>query len=488
MSRTVVIGLDGATFSILDPLMEDGTMPFLREFVARGVRGELLSTIPHVSPVAWTTFMTGRSPGYHGIFDFIRAEMRNDEMYFTLYNARDIRCETIWSMISRQHMRVTVLNFMLTFPPLPVSGYIVPGLVSWRHLKRGIHPPELYERLKQIPGLNYKEMGWDFELEKKVLHHVSPEEYDPWLRFHIQRERHWYRVARYLMQTDPCDLTVIVFDGIDKLQHICWRFLDPQLRPCAPSSFERKIHDLCLEYFRKLDGFLAEIIGLAGPEARVFFVSDHGFGPTREVFRGNVWLHEQGYLTWRTPGALDKAATQNWERRLNSNFALLDWEKTTAYASTPSSNGIFIRTAVAPGQPGVPADEYEAFRNQLITALYGVVDPTSGERIVKRIWTREEVFPGSQMSQAPDLTLSLRDHGFISIKDGAPAVQTLPEVCGTHRPEGIFLAAGPGIQRGKGIDALSIIDMAPLSSIAWGWQSPKTWKGEFQWRSSNRHG
>jgi predicted AlkP superfamily phosphohydrolase/phosphomutase len=477
MSRTVVIGLDGATFSILDPLMEDGVMPFLRGFVAHGVRSELLSTIPHVSPVAWTSFMTGRSPGHHGVFDFIRAEMRNGEMYFTLYNARDIRCETISSMISRQKMRVTLLNFMLTSPPLPISGNIVPGLVSWRHLKRGMHPPELYEKLKQLPGLNYKEMAWDFELEKKVLQRVSPEEYDMWLRFHIQREEHWYRVARYLMQTDPCDLTVIVFDGIDKLQHICWRFLDQQLCPSSPSLSEKNIHDLCLEYFRKLDDYLAEIVALAGPEARIFFASDHGFGPTREVFRVNVWLQEQGYLTWRTPGALDEAARQSWERRLNSNFALLDWEKTQAYARTPSSNGIFIRKAVAPGQSGVPADEYEAFRNRLIAALYGVVDPVTGEQIVKRVWTREEAFPGSQMHQAPDLTLSLRDHGFVSIKDGAPAVQPLPEVCGTHRPEGIFLAGGPGIQRGEHIAPLSIIDMASTLLYSLGLAVPEDLEG-----------
>jgi predicted AlkP superfamily phosphohydrolase/phosphomutase len=477
MSRTVVIGLDGATFSVLDPLMQNGVMPFLDDFVTRGVRGELLSTIPHVSPVAWTSFMTGCSPGRHGIFDFIRAEERNGEMYFTLYNSRDIRCETIWSMISRQNMRVTLLNFMLTSPPLPISGYIVPGLVSWKHMKRGVYPPELYERLKRLPGLNYKEMAWDFELEKKVLQHVGPEEYEAWIRFHTRREHHWFQVARYLMQTDPCDLTVVVFDGIDKLQHICWRFLDPELAPTSPSPFERKIRDLCREYFSRLDGYLAEIISMAGPEARIFFASDHGFGPSKEVFRVNAWLHEQGYLTWRTPGALNEAARQSWERRLNSNFALLDWEKTKAYARTPSSNGIFITQAHTTDRSGRLADECETFRSSLISALYGVVDPKSGERIVERVWTREEAFPGSQMQHAPDLTLSLRDHGFVSIKNSAPAVQPLPEVCGTHRPEGIFIAGGVGIRKAVNIDTLSIIDMASTLLYSLGLEVPEDMEG-----------
>jgi predicted AlkP superfamily phosphohydrolase/phosphomutase len=340
-----------------------------------------------------------------------------------------------------------------------------------------MYPPELYETLKRVPGLNYKEMAWDFELEKKVLQHVGPEEYEAWIRFHILREHHWFQVTRYLMQMDPCDLTVVVFDGIDKLQHICWRFLDPEFAPTAPSLFEKKIRDLCREYFSRLDGYLAEIISLAGPDARIFFASDHGFGPSKEVFRVNVWLHEQGYLTWHTPGALNEAARQSWERRLNSNFALLDWEKTKAYARTPSSNGIFIAQANAPDQSGVLADEYEAFRSSLISALYSVVDPISGERIVERVWTREEAFPGSQMRRAPDLTLGLRDHGFVSIKNSAPAVQPLAEVCGTHRPEGIFVAGGPGIQKGVNIDRLSIVDMASTLLYSLGLEVPEDMEG-----------
>jgi predicted AlkP superfamily phosphohydrolase/phosphomutase len=472
--------------------MEKGIMPFLKKFVASGVRGELLSTIPHVSPVAWTSCMTGRSPGCHGIFDFIRAEERNGEMYFTLYNSRDIQCETVWSMISRRDKRVTLLNFMLTFPPLPISGHIVPGLVPWKHLKQGIYPPDLYDKLKLLSGLNYKEMAWDFELEKKVLQGISNQEYEMWLRFHIQREHHWFEIARYLMETDPSDLTAIVFDGPDKLQHICWRFLDPKLAPTSPSPYEKKISDLCFEYFRKLDGYLAEIVRLAGPKANIFFVSDHGFGPTNEVFRVNVWLHEQGYLTWQTLKDSDEEAKQSWKRRLNSNFVLLDWVKTKAYARTPSSNGIYIRKALAPDWSGVPADEYEAFRKRLIDGLYSVVDPNTGERIVKRVWTREEAFSGSQMHQAPDLTISLRDGGFVSIKDVPPALQSRLEVAGTHRPEGIFLAGGPSILKGVTIDPLSIIDIASTLFYSLGLEIPDELEGrvpvevfESQWVRAN---
>ncbi len=103
MNQTLLIGLDGATFSILDPLLENGTMPFLKEFIDSGVRANLISTTNPLTPPAWISLMTGRKPGNHGVFDFIWAEERKNDVYFTLYNYRDIQCETIWSIVSRQN-------------------------------------------------------------------------------------------------------------------------------------------------------------------------------------------------------------------------------------------------------------------------------------------------------------------------------------------------------------------------------------------------
>lgn len=462
MGRTLLLGLDGATYSVLDPLMEEGVMPYLASVVEGGVRAVLRSTVPALSPVAWTSLSTGREPGDHGVFDFIRAVERNGEVYFTLYNAQDIKTETIWSMASRQGRRVTLLNYMLTFPTPPVDGYVVPGLVSWKHLRRGTHPPQLFETLKSLLGSGYREMAWDFDLEKEVLRGVDQDRYEDWIRFHTTRESHWFEVARHLLEVDPCDLFALVFDGIDKIQHACWRFLDPELAPARASGWEARIADLCRAYFNALDGYLEELVRLAGPDARVFFVSDHGFGPTREAFRVNVWLHEQGYLEWNEPHPTDEASKDGWKRRLDSNFALLDWKRTTAYARTPSSNGIFIRQSDDPADAGVRPEDYETFRRQLMDGLTKVESPLTGRPVVQRILTREQAFPGTQTGDAPDLFLELADHGFISIRNALPVVEVRQEVSGTHRPDGIFLAQGPGIRRGTEVEALPIAGVAPL--------------------------
>ena len=81
MTTTMLIGLDGATFSVLDPLLERGVMPFLRAFTASGVRAPHRSVIPPLTPPAWTSLMTGKRPGRHGVFDFFQKEER-DSRYF----------------------------------------------------------------------------------------------------------------------------------------------------------------------------------------------------------------------------------------------------------------------------------------------------------------------------------------------------------------------------------------------------------------------
>jgi predicted AlkP superfamily phosphohydrolase/phosphomutase len=477
MYPTVLIGLDGATFSILNPLMEIGAMPFLKEFTNKGASAELLSTSNPLTPPAWVALMTGRSPGNHGIFDFIWSEERESNVYFTLHNFRDIQCETIWSIVNRHNGKICSLNFPMMSPPPEVTGIIVPGLVSWKHLHRNIHPRDVYQELKSITGFNVKELAWDFNLEKKASRGIPQEEFENWVAFHIRREEQWFNVTTYLMKNHPSDLTAILFDGPDKIFHMGWRFLDPSMFPETPTSWEKKIRDLCIDYFRQLDSFLAEIKSTVDPKARVFMVSDHGFGPSWFVFRVNTWLHEQGYLNWKEQGELDDKSQESVKRLIENHFVYLDWNTTTAYARTTTSNGIYIRVARQPGQTGVPVNQYESFRSNLVDKLLAIMHPATGERIVKRVLTKEEAYPGENNQGAPDLTLVMTDYSFVSILDKKPIVCPRPEIEGTHYPEGIFIANGPGIQKGFAFSPFSIIDVAPCLLYSLGLEIPSNFEG-----------
>lgn len=477
-SRTVLVGLDGATFSILDHLVEEGVMPHLDALIASGARAELRSVIPPLTPPAWTSLMTGRSPGNHGIFDFFRFEYQNGR-YIRVADATDVGCETIWSLVSRQGLKTTALNFPLTSPPRPISGSLVPGWVPWRYLRLACRPTGLYEELKRLPGFNAQELAMDMGADGKAIEGCQKEEdYESWIQLHIRREQQWFEILSYLMREDPCHLTAVLFDGVDKLQHFCWRFLDPALFPAEPSPWERKIRALCLDYFRWIDRFLGEIVARAGSDATVIIASDHGFGASVEIFYLNAWLAEQGYLSWAETGANDpendgKLGLETMARR----FYEVDWTRTTAHSPTPSSNGIYIPLAGGGNDTGVLPEKYDDFRRQLMESLRSFACPENGEPVVTHIWTREEAFAGRYERLAPDLTLGLRDGGFVSILPSDKTLKPRREPTGTHRPEGVFIAAGPGISRGARLASLSILDVAPVLLYALGLPIPEDLEG-----------
>ncbi len=459
--RTILIGLDGATFTVLDALMEENVMPFLKKFTASGARGKLISVTPPLTPPAWTTVMTGRSPGNHGIFDFMRFESPQSR-YLAINNLRHVRCETIWSMASRQGLRAASLNFVMMSPLRPFSGYIIPGWVSWRHIRHVFHPPELYERVKALPGFDLKELSMDVTMDEKAMEGCPEEEYEGWVRLHIRREQQWFSVWRYLMKESPCELMAIVLDGVDKLQHLCWRFISPELLPRSPSPWEQKIRSLCLDYFRQVDAFIAETVAMTGGEANIIIVSDHGFSTTSEIVYMNSWLQQRGYLEWADGASTTASLPGKLGLELPRKQAyLLDWTKTKAYAVTPSSNGIHICIAGQRGENGITPGEYENFRKELADSLRRFVDPQTGQPVITRVGTREELFAGSQVKDAPDLTVTLRDGGFISILKSDKLVETRPEPLGTHHPEGIFIAGGPDIRKGLSAPQFSILDVAP---------------------------
>ena len=369
MTQTLFIGLDGATFTLFDAFTRDMpgegiVMPTLARLMREGFQAPLRSTRHPLTPPAWVTMMTGRSPGNHGVFDFVRVEDRGADCLWTLSSATDNRCETIWSIASRQGKRVVSLNFPMMSPPESVNGSVVSGFVSWKHLRRNMTPPDLYDRLKAIPGFDAKELAWDFKREDQIGDDMSVADLEQWVHAHRLREEQWFKVAETMLAEDDPDLFAVMFDGTDKLQHQLWHVLEPALQPKNPSSEHARLRELTLAYYRRLDDYIARLVEIAGPKAQVFIASDHGFAGTAQIVRINRYLGELGYLAWATDDGSAEA-----KRRVEVNFAFLDWQKTKAFCATPSSNGIRIRVAREPGQPGIAPADYETFRDKLIRDL-----------------------------------------------------------------------------------------------------------------------
>jgi predicted AlkP superfamily phosphohydrolase/phosphomutase len=463
MGRTLLIGLDGATFTVLDPYMESGVMPFLGDLIAGGARAPLRTIMPPLTPPAWTSLMTGKRPGEHGVFDFFQREAPDSE-YYAFTTSQDIQSATIWSLASDHGKRVISLNFPVMFPPPPVQGAVVPGgWMPWRQLRLGCHPPGLFDRLKTLPSFDPRELALDMELEAKAVEGCPDEEYAEWIELHTRREQRWLDVLRHLVREEPAaDLVAIMFDGVDKLQHLCWRFIDPAFRPADPTPWERRMIELCEGYFGRLDATLAEIVGLAGDDPTVIVASDHGFGPTWDLFFVNAWLEQHGYLAYSDEAAAADGAAQIGFAQMTRHVYEIDWARTVAYAATPTSQGINIVSRPPGGDAVMSPERRAALVSEIADGLRLVRNPVTGRPLVLDVLTREAAFPGPHRDIAPDLFLVLDDGTAISILRSDALWRRRERPSGNHAWQGVFAARGPDIDAGAQLDELSIVDVAPL--------------------------
>jgi predicted AlkP superfamily phosphohydrolase/phosphomutase len=475
-NKVLMIGLDGATFTLLDPLIEQGVMPYLGSLLGRSVRAELMSTRNPLTPPAWTTMITGRSPEAHGIYDFMRPAFVQDgsSMLLRINDFRDNHCETIWSIANRHRQRATSLNFFGMAPPQEIDGYVISGFVPWRHLRKGTHPTALYDEIRALPDFDYRNLGMDIGEEKKGVQGLHQGEHEPWIELQNVRDEAWSRLTCYLMKKDRTELTAVVLDGPDKLQHLFWRFVDPACQRDNESDWYRHIQSLSVDFYRRLDRNIRMMVEAAGPETDIIFTSDHGFGPTTEIFYLNEWLSRQGYLSWSNV-AKDDSLGQLTADKLKDHLGMVDWKRTIAFCPTPSSNAIYIKKDTGSGL-GVKEDDYLSFVLKLQSELFAIRDPADGQPIVTGA-DLNKLRGSSFVEPCPDITLRLRDGGFVSILKSTEIVVQRPNPDGTHRPAGIFIGYGPSFRKGERLSKLSILDVAPLILTLMGIPIPRDMEG-----------
>jgi len=362
-------------------------------------------------------------------------------------------------MVSRQGKRATSLNFYGMSPPQEINGYIASGFVPWKYLRKGMHPQSLFDTARALPDFDYKNLAMDIGEEKKAVQGLMEGEHHDWIDTQKARDSTWTRLCSHLMQTDRTELTAIVLDGPDKLQHLFWRFVDPALALKDPDAWWQDIHERCLGYYRQLDENIRELVDRAGPDTDVIMTSDHGFGATTEVVYINEWLSRQGYLSWGE-GVREAEAGKLTAGKIKDHLTAVDWKRTLAFCPTPSSNAIYIKKARG-NSLGVKPGEYLEFCLKLKRELLAYRDPRDGKQVFTGVdLDKLEGIP--YVEPSPDVTLHLRDGGFVSILKSSEVVVPREHADGTHRPNGIFVGFGPSFQHGIAADALNLLDITPL--------------------------
>jgi predicted AlkP superfamily phosphohydrolase/phosphomutase len=498
--RVLVVGWDGATFALLQRLLDAGRLPHLASFQARGSWQTLLSTIPPVTAPAWATFMTGKNPGQHGVFNFFRRDPSGYAYEETagFVDNRSVHGAALWDVAGQAGLRVGIVNVPLTYPPRPVNGFLISGMLTPPSAQQFTYPPELAETLPNYAiDLDHVrgEQGWSSSqapVGKELVADVT-----------LLLDKRASHVKR-LMQEWEWDLFVVVFVGTDRLFHPLWAHL-------VADGESDPIHDQCLAYLERLDTVLGDMRALAGPQATTLVISDHGFGPapTRRL-NLNEWLRELGLVTvdtssrrlidpgyWATQLGLRRPSVRRWLERIlpkqrlrqlayregGSKTIPADWSKTRANAVQLYNQycGIEINRA-GHKQQGIVAhdDDYEALRDSLLRQLAQLRDPATGQAPVQNAWRREDVYKGPYLETAPDLIVELLPDyaGLAPLGTGAIVTPFHSDRAGDHQREGIFLATGPVIAQGRLPTEPQLADLAPTILYLLGLPVPEDMDGQ----------
>lgn len=506
MSKKVLfIGLDGATFDVLDPLIDQGLMPRLKQFIEEGVRGPLETTIPPITPTAWVSWMTGKNPGKHGVFEFLLRRKGSGALPDTPVNSRSRDGLPFWDLLGQMGKQAIVTNVPCTYPPSMVNGVMISDFLTPRGRRDFTYPESLIEEVESRFG----------PYELYITEVYTPGNVDKILDQLFTELRYKTNVNRYLMEQYGWDVFATHYWGTDRFQHELWHLLD-ETHP----FFDRKEHDAHIsrihEYWHAVDSTLGELVDDVGDDATVYMGSDHGFGPIEKFLCFNVWLIDEGLLVLKrdamtlfkravfrlglTPdlayrsamkmglahlrlsvGVTNRSKLMKLANLLMLSLEDVDWSRTVAF-SKGNYGQIFINLR-GRDEHGIvePGAEYERVMQQVIDKLRALVDPEAHQPLIGPIWRREDLYTGPHIDEAPDIqflpsdmtnkplgTLDLTSNKFITPVYGNS---------GDHRMHGILLGRGPELRRGTRVEGARIIDYAPTILHSFGVEIPSDMDG-----------
>ncbi len=369
--RVLIVGLDGVTWDVLGPLMAEGRMPRLKEVCEQGVSGVLRSTTPPITPAAWTTFLTGKQPGKHGIIDFERYDVHTNKLAFNSTRCLD-HVRNLWSILGERGFKVGSINVPMTFPAVPVNGFMVSGFETPGINSNFVYPPELKKEIVDRwpdPTLRAK---WRRSAVGGEA--VFAENLD-----YISRSFHQGAdMTIWLGKRFGWDALMVVLKLTDNLQHKTWKYIDPRW-----SERDLKRCEMVKECFAQADRALGTLLDYAAEnDASVVIVSDHGHGSLEGKIHVNRLLEQWGYLVLEGGAAQGSTRIKHvWDRlrgktkrfAREGNIAddlAVNFARTRACVMHAGMAG-FLYLNLKGRQPCgiVEPDEYEKLRDELQARL-----------------------------------------------------------------------------------------------------------------------
>jgi len=478
--RFLVLGLDGGTFDLLDPLMAAGELPFLKSLVHRGVRAPLRSVYPAKTIPAWYSFATGKDPGELGIFGF--TEPTGGPGHSKL--VQTFRpTEALWDTLSRVGVKVGVLNFPVR-SAYPLHGFVVPGMFDGA---TSTYPTALKAEIQDTIGGEYP----------RELPAYRDAERTEWIAAATRAVAQRGKVAATLAERHKPGFLFALFRETDRLEHQLWSEMSRPVSEIPPDllGFWRTVDQSCQDVDRAFR---------AGSDPAVTLViSDHGHGPIQSDFLTNRWLAQERFLVFRHGAEIARrkilgrlliySQKVGVARRLLRPLAdfvregrsarlaellgggtsfeqfsdRIDWKRTVAF-SYPVPEGIYLN----PNNPLLTPEHRHAIREEIRRRLESYPDAHI------EVLDPETIYRGRNFARAP--ALLIRVDGMctelrMDFSYPSPLIRDRPNYfygSGTHRMNGILIGAGDQVRPGAGLGTLNLVDVAPTILEGMGLDAP----------------
>lgn len=277
--KVLLIGWDAADWEMIDPLLQRGQMPALAQLIGRGVRGNLATIQPVLSPMLWTSIATGKRADKHGICGF--TEPLPDASGIGPSRSTSRKCKAIWNILTQNGLKSNVVGWFATNPPEPINGVMVTdqSLVSAQaNFAPTIHPAELADSLAELRVSPESLMADDLLPFIPRLAEIDLKQDDRPVKLarRLAKAASIQNIATSLIQTEPWNFMGVYFDAIDQFGHEFMPFHPPQMPGIADRDFELYQHVMAGCY-RFHDMMLHALLQYVDSHTTVILVSDHGY-------------------------------------------------------------------------------------------------------------------------------------------------------------------------------------------------------------------
>jgi predicted AlkP superfamily phosphohydrolase/phosphomutase/tetratricopeptide (TPR) repeat protein len=316
--RVLLIGWDAADWEHITPLLEEGLMPTLDEFINRGVMGNLATLQPILSPMLWNSVATGKFADKHGIHGFIEPDPVNGGV--RPYTSTSRKCKALWNILTQSGLRSNVIGWWASHPAEPINGTVVTNAFGgvrfdpekgWTIPKGAIHPPDKgaeLARFKVFPNELTEAHILPFIPEAAKIDQQKDKRLSSFAKV-LSDNASIHAVATALMEGEPWDFTAVYYDGIDHFAHAFMAYHPPKLEWIKEEDFAL-FKDVVKGAYRFHDMMLERLLDLAGPETTVILCSDHGFesgsqrprGTPREPAGPAAWHRQYGIFVMAGSG------------------------------------------------------------------------------------------------------------------------------------------------------------------------------------------